>query len=129
MNCAVILIIFQVISLSSKTGGKNSAHATITDSSNIAAVSNIGMQLFEHMYGREFQVIPKATASFLTKQFGLINQIFFLSLLSSSPDIPARSTSFELAAADHTLYQELQSVHHKFTNAMTLFVKKKQNDS
>jgi len=24
------------------------------DSSNIAAVSNIGMQLFEHMYGREF---------------------------------------------------------------------------
>ena len=129
MNCAVILIIFQVISLSSKTGGKNSAHTAITDSSNIAAVSNIGMQLFEHMYGREFQVIPEATVSFLTKQFGLINQICFLSLLSSSPDIPARSTSFELAAMDHTLYQELQSGHRKFTNAMTLFAKKKQNDS
>jgi hypothetical protein len=110
-------------------GGKNSTHAAITDSSNVAAVSNIGMQLFEHMYSREFRVIPKVTASFLTKQFGLINQICFLSLLSSSPDIPAKSTSFELTATDHTLYQELQSGHHKFTYAMTLFVKKQQNDS
>ena len=115
--------------MSSKTGGKNSTHAAITDSSNIAAVSNIGMQLFEHMYGREFRVIPEATASFLTKQFGLINQICFLSLLSSSPDIPARSTSFELTLTDHALYQALQSGHRKFTNAMTLFAKKKQSDS
>ena len=74
-------------------------------------------------------VIPEVTASFLTKQFGLINQICFLSLLSSSPDIPAKSTSFELTTTDHTLYQELQSGHHMFTYAMTLFVKKQQNDS
>ena len=73
MNCADFLMIFKVISLSLKTSGKNSMHTTITDSSNIAAVSNIGMQLFEHMYGCKFQVIPEATMLFLTKQFGLIN--------------------------------------------------------
>ena len=76
----------------------------IMDSSNIAAVSNIGMQLFEHMYGWEFWAIPEVTVSFLTKQFSLINQICFLSLLSSSPDIPARSTSFQLTITDHALY-------------------------
>ena len=86
------------------------------------------MQLFEHMYGREFRVIPEATASLPTKQFGSINQICFLSLLSPSPDIPARSTSFELTVTDHTLYQALQFGHCKFTNVMILFVKKKQNE-
>jgi hypothetical protein len=116
--------IFQVVLLCSKTGGKNGMHATITDSSHIGAVSNIGVQLFEHMYGRKFRVIPEATASFLTKQFGLIIQIAFLSLLSSSPDVSFGSTSFDLTPADHALYEALQSGYSKFTKAMTIFAKK-----
>ena len=127
-NYSVFLTFRSVITLLSKTGGKNGMHAAITDSSNIAAVSNIGMQLFEHMYGREFRVIPEATASFLTKQFGLISQTCFLSLLSSCPDIPPRSTSFELALGDHTLYLALQAGHGKFTKAVKLFAKRKQDE-
>jgi hypothetical protein len=62
------------------------------------------------------------------KQFGVISQILFLSLLSSSLDIPPRSATFELATVDHTLYEALQSGHMKFTNTMTLFVKRNQED-
>jgi hypothetical protein len=79
--------IYPVVSLCSKTGGKNSMHAAITDSSHIGGVSNISVQLFEYMYGWRFQVIPEATATFLTKQFGLITQMAFLSVLLSSPDV------------------------------------------
>lgn len=112
--------------LYSKTAGKNARHATITDSSNIAAVSNIGVQLFEHMYGREFRVIPKATLSFLTKQFALLCSTCFLTLMTSAPVIPLRCTSFELATADHQLFEALQSGHGKFTKALKLFAKRKQ---
>jgi hypothetical protein len=48
-------------------------HGTITDSSTITAFSNIiGVQLFEHMYGLKFHVIPEATSTFLMKQFALL---------------------------------------------------------
>jgi hypothetical protein len=51
--------------------GKNAKHAAITDSSTIGTVSNLCVQLFEHMYGPKFRVIPEATSLFLTKQYGL----------------------------------------------------------
>ena len=78
--------LFLVIALYS---GKNAKHAAVTDSSNIAAVSNIAVQLFERMYGPEFHVIPKATytSSFLTKQFALLRPISFLMLMASVPRI------------------------------------------
>ena len=69
-------------------------------------------------------MIPEATASFLTKQFGLITQMAFLSLLSSSPKVSFGSTSFDLTPADNTLYDALQSGYSKFTKAMTIFAKK-----
>ena len=57
----------------------------IMDSSNISAVSNIGVQVFEHMYSGLFRAIPEATALFFTKWFALLQPISFLCLLSSSP--------------------------------------------
>ena len=92
---------FIFIALYSKTAGKNARHA---DSSNIAAVSTIGAQLFEYMYGRKFRVIPEATSSFLTMQFALLRPTCFLTLMTSTPVIPLRCTSFELATADYQLF-------------------------
>ena len=115
-----------VIALYSKTAGKNAKHGAVTDSSTIAAVSNIGVQLFEHMYGLEFRVIPEATSTFLTKQFALLRPISFLTLMTSNPQIPVRCTSFELGTADHQIFETLQSGHSKFTKAMKLFAQRKQ---
>jgi hypothetical protein len=53
-----------VIALYSKTGSKNGKHAAITDSSNISALLYVGVQVFEHMYGCQFCVIPEATTPF-----------------------------------------------------------------
>ena len=109
----------------SKTASKNARHAAIT-SSNIAAVSNIGVQLSEHMYGREFRVIPEATSLFLTNQFALLRPTCFFTLMGSTPVIPLRCTGFELATADYQLFEALQSGHGKFTEALKLFAKRKQ---
>ena len=64
-NCLTPLIqmtTLLVVALYSKTTGKNAKHAAITDSSTIGAISDLGMQLFEH------HDIPEATSLFLTKQ-------------------------------------------------------------
>ena len=76
-----------VIALYAKTGGKNGKHMAITDSSNISAVSNIGVQVFEHMYSGLFRAIPEATALFFTKRFALLQPISFLCLISSRPTL------------------------------------------
>ncbi|KAF8225197.1 hypothetical protein L208DRAFT_1075454, partial [Tricholoma matsutake] len=51
-----------VIAIYSKTGGKNGKHAAITDTSNISAISYLGVQVFKHMHGCLFQDHPDATA-------------------------------------------------------------------
>lgn len=80
------------------------------------------------MYGRQFRVIPEATAPFLTKQFALLPPASFLCSLSSPPDIPPNSNHLELCLADVSVFQNLQAGHGKFKNAMTLFRKRNQAD-
>ncbi|KAF8232513.1 hypothetical protein L208DRAFT_1064247, partial [Tricholoma matsutake] len=51
-----------VIAIYSKSGGKHGKHEAVSDSSNISAVSHVCVQVFEHMFGRQFRGIPAATA-------------------------------------------------------------------
>ncbi|KAF8219013.1 hypothetical protein L208DRAFT_1449016 [Tricholoma matsutake] len=44
--------------LYAKFGGKAGKHCWVSDSSNIAAVSNIPVQLFDHILGVQFRAIP-----------------------------------------------------------------------
>jgi len=100
----------------------------ITDSSNVSAVSYIGVQVFEHMYSGLFRVIPEATALFFTKRFALLQPISFLCLLSSSPDTATSSNHLELARADLVLFQTLQAHRTRFESAMTLSRKRKVDE-
>ena len=53
--------------------------------SNICAVSNIAVQVFEHMHARQFLSIPEATSCFQTHQFTLFGSNSFICLLSCPP--------------------------------------------
>jgi len=44
---------------------------SVLDAKNISALSNVDIQLFEHLYGSHFQAFPKATAVFM-KQFAIL---------------------------------------------------------
>ncbi|PPR00996.1 hypothetical protein CVT24_000570 [Panaeolus cyanescens] len=74
----------QVITLYSKAGGRNGAHAAITDSSSIAAVSYIGMQIFEHRQGGHFSSRTNTTALLNTNHFAFIHPFQFLILIPST---------------------------------------------
>jgi hypothetical protein len=117
------LLPLAVIALYSKSVGANAKHSSVTDSSNVSAVSNIAVQVFEHMFGRQFRVIPQAMAFFQTKQFALLPPISFLSLLSSKPDIT--SMTLELEQEDFEMFQKLQRGLACIKEAMKLFRKRK----
>lgn len=93
------------MALYSKTGGKQGKHESISDSSNISAVSNIAVQIFEHMHARQFHSIPEATSILQTKQFALLSSISFLCLLSSTPNTTA--VGIELAQEDAERFKTL----------------------
>lgn len=117
-----------MIALYSKSAGKNAKHAAATESSNISAISNIAVQLFEHLYGSSFRVIPEATASFMTKQFALLPSTRFLCLIRGCVNIPDRLPTFEIGLTDRDIFNSLQAGHAKFTSAMKMFAKRKQSD-
>jgi hypothetical protein len=52
------LISVRVLLLSRPSGRKAAKHSWVSDSSNIAAVSNIPVQLFDHILGVQFCAIP-----------------------------------------------------------------------
>ena len=96
---------------------------SVSDAKKISAIWNVGVQLFEHLYGRHFQAIPEAAAVFM-KQFAILPSINFLCLHSSL--ISTRFTMFKLGDTDHALFISLHLDHDgEFTKAMKLFVKRK----
>jgi hypothetical protein len=113
-----------VIIFYSKTGGKNGKHCSITESSNISAISYIAVQLFEFMHGRQFRQTPEATARLQTRQFALLASISFLSILSSRPKIHSMTGTLELTVEDTELFNTLNHSVPKFRGAIALSKKR-----
>jgi hypothetical protein len=110
-----------VVALYTKTG-KNGKHSAINESSNIAAVSYLAVQLFQHRLGPQFRSVPDATALFQTKQFLLLSSIQFLCLIEKKlPQVPPsqQSPSFiELLPQDIDRYKALKNGQKELTVAL-----------
>jgi hypothetical protein len=103
----------------SKTGGKNTKHSAITESSSIAAISYLGVQLFQYHLARQFRSVPDGTATFQTKQFLLLSSLQFLCLIDTKIAANQLDASFiELAPMDIDRYRELQNGEAKLTAAI-----------
>jgi len=74
-----------VIGLSSKTGGKNGKHCPVTETSTIAAIANISVQLFQYRYGNTFRAVTDTTSSVQTSHFQIFLSIHFLCMFDSRP--------------------------------------------
>jgi hypothetical protein len=66
--------------------GKSGKHSSVPDASNIAAVSNVPVQVFEHFVGVQFRAVHAGQA-FHVKKFCLLPSKFFLCTLDSTPKI------------------------------------------
>ncbi|PPQ87308.1 hypothetical protein CVT25_002058 [Psilocybe cyanescens] len=110
-----------VVAMYSKTGGKNGKHSAITESSSIAAVSYLAVQLFQYRLARQFRSVPDATAIFQTKQFLLLSSLQFLCLADTKISAEQLARSFvELTQEDTDRYRALRDGQKELTAAIKL---------
>ncbi|KAJ7170332.1 hypothetical protein C8R43DRAFT_853741, partial [Mycena crocata] len=107
-----------------KGGGKYGKHEPLTDSTNIAALSKISLQVFENPYGAQFRSVPTATAVIQTKQFTRIPPINFLCLLSAAPKVVPTGLELTPEDSESQRFKYLARGETKFNAAMTLYRKK-----
>ncbi|KAF8643074.1 hypothetical protein AX16_009221 [Volvariella volvacea WC 439] len=96
-----------VLSLSSKTGGKDRKHAPISETSNVSAFSCIDLRAYGHFAGRQFRAVHSETARFQAKQFAPIPAIQFLRLISSTA---IKSTRTGLEIIDDAAYNQFRAL-------------------
>ena len=100
-----------VVCLYSKSGGKSGKHNAVTDSSDITALSYIGVQVFEHSHSKWFTHIPSKTAQLQTRQFALLPPMYFLMCLHSAVEVNETQV-VEVSREDYTEFKNmLQGVH------------------
>jgi len=86
---------------------QNGKHSSVSKSSNISTISYLAVQVFEHMYARQFCSVPAATAIFQTHQYSLLSSINFLTLLDYNLKEPSTTGHYSRALA-----QRLESIPH-----------------
>jgi hypothetical protein len=99
--------VLSVLSISSKSGGKNGTHCWVPEVSSIAAVSYAPVQLFEHFIGRQFRAVPQALTWLQVKQFTLLPAESFLCALDNAPWRIMETENLQISASDTTRFDRL----------------------
>ncbi|KAJ7888222.1 hypothetical protein B0H13DRAFT_1469863, partial [Mycena leptocephala] len=87
---------------------KNGKHAWVSDCLNIAAVSNIPTQVFEHMLsGIQFCTILQSMHALQVRRYALILPISFLCLLENAPEFV--NAGIKISAAEGVLFRRLNT--------------------
>jgi hypothetical protein len=94
-----------VLAIYAKSGGKAGKHSWVSDSSNVAAVSNIPVQLFDHILGVQFRAIPGGQTLHV-KRFCLLPSSAFLCTLDVAPS--ETENGLKISPQDGVLFRNLK---------------------
>ncbi|KAK1223301.1 hypothetical protein PQX77_013839 [Marasmius sp. AFHP31] len=102
------IVLCQVLEVYCKGGGKNGRHESKSESSNIAAVSYLVVQVFEVWTGRIFRAVPAALAfsKLKAKKFSLLPSQSFLCILADAPR--SQGGNLNLSAKDWSTFCALR---------------------
>ena len=109
-----------------KTTAKNGRHEPADVTSNIAALSRIVLQVFEHSsHGNQFRSIPEATALLQVHQYVLLPQTNFLTLLNTQ-QFKVNNSRFDLSPVNMVLFNDLKKGKDELKKAMKAFRKQEK---
>jgi hypothetical protein len=91
-----------------KTGGKNGKHGCVGEVGNIAAVSNLALQVYEPSCGPKFTIIPWALCHLGLKKFSLKPAFNLLTILNAVPMYHKVFKTFQLHDSDMARFTYLQ---------------------
>ena len=106
-----------VLSISSKTGGKNGKHSWVPEVSTVTAISYAPVQLFEYFIGRQFRAVPQALTWLQVKQSALLPAASFLCTLDDVPWNIMETENLQISVSDTArfdkLWKQTQNIHQK----------------
>ncbi|KAF9022434.1 hypothetical protein BDZ89DRAFT_956602 [Hymenopellis radicata] len=97
-----------VVALYSKASGN---HASVSDSSNIAAISYMVVQAYEHMHQRQFRAVPTALQHLESRRFPHLPSTAFLCTLDSAPSKVGQLGNLIVSPSDLIRYDNLTRTH------------------
>ncbi|KIJ59917.1 hypothetical protein HYDPIDRAFT_170487 [Hydnomerulius pinastri MD-312] len=118
------LRIGKVIALYSKGGGKNGKHGAALKADHIAALSYVGVQVYQQYFRQTFRAVTDETAKFQTHQFAFLPSIMFLCTLNSTPEITHSGSELTVSVADLALFEALKRAENNISEAGKLFRKR-----
>ncbi|KAF9458032.1 hypothetical protein BDZ94DRAFT_1325802 [Collybia nuda] len=119
------IMLAKVMSIYSKSAGRAGKHGLIPQASSIAAVSNIPVQLFEHMIGSQFRANHAAQRLHI-KKYCLLPSSAFLSTLDTAPF--ASGAGLKISQQDWLFFKALKDKLKDIMKAVsTLGGRKKKN--
>jgi hypothetical protein len=97
-----------VLSVFSKSGGKNGKHGWVPQVTTITSASNIAIQVFQSLGHRRFRVSHSTMASNLCiKRFRLLASAYFLCALTNVPKFYNSDTFLEISEDDARTFSDL----------------------
>jgi hypothetical protein len=113
-----------VLAIYAKSGGNAGKHSWVSDSSNIAAVSNIPVQLFDHILGVQFCTIPGGQTLHV-KRFCLLPSTAFLCTLEVAPS--QTESRLKISPQDGILFRNLKDSSAHLLKAVTSLAGRAKN--
>jgi hypothetical protein len=98
-----------VISIYTKTNGKNAKHAWASDAENICATSYLAIQVFEHMFRHQFRAALQDFTFLQAKRFVLLRPSAFLCTLDHEPRSLMEGGNLVISEGDVHRYTELKN--------------------
>ncbi|KAH7867803.1 uncharacterized protein C8R40DRAFT_1221609 [Lentinula edodes] len=126
------LFLGKVEALYSKGGGKNGKHAAVMKADNIAAVSYIGLQLFEHCYDAKFHAITSQTRPYPTLSYTFIPSTNFFAITKALPQLVTEQsgqTVYLKSNADVIMHQHLTHYFHKLSEVLVAHAKRSKTST
>jgi hypothetical protein len=115
-----------VVVMYQKTSAKNGRHEPADITSNIAALSRIVLQVFEHSgHGNQFRSIPEMTALLQLHQHVLLPPTNVLTVLNTRP-LHINNIGFHLSPIDMALFNNLKQGKAQLKKAMKDFRKREK---
>jgi len=109
-----------------KTTAKNGRHEPADVTNNIAALSWIVLQVFEHSgHGSQFCSIPEVTTLLQVHQHILLAPTSFLILLNTQP-LKVNNSGFQLSPVDMALFNDLRNGKEQLKKATKAFRKQEK---
>ncbi|KAK7045865.1 Methionine--tRNA ligase, mitochondrial [Paramarasmius palmivorus] len=113
----------KVLAVNSKSGGKHGKHGFIEQTDNIAAVSYMSVQVYEHFFGSQFLERPQDQTMHISR-YAHITSAAFLCLLSEAPS--AVHGGLKLSSRDYADFTVLKGKEDHIVSVMQTLDKKKK---